>query len=430
MYPLAKLLSRRGFSVSGSDDAAREVAYTDENGIQISRAGHCNEATAVVYSLAIDEENAEIQYARSHGVPLISRAQLLGALMQKFGIRIAVSGSHGKSTTTAVIDHVLSFSGVSHTTVSGARLLCGDHLYDGGGDLFLCEACEYKDSFLSLCPSHLVITSVELDHTDYFTDTDMLRASFLRAALSADTAFVNIDDRGAAAVRHALLERHNAGHVYTYGKSKGADYRFTILDRSCDVTRFSVTTPRGVIELSTTLMGEFNLYNLTAATAVSDVMGISHGSIAGAIAAFTAIDRRLTRISEVDGVPIYYDYAHHPTEMRAAISAIKERHGTVTVVFRPHTYSRTKSLWADFVRELSRADHTVLLDIYPARERYIEGVDSRLLAKEICHCTYSQEKDAAPLALSYKTDAVVLMGAGEVEEVKREFIRLGKKHGR
>lgn len=429
MYPLATLMRRRGFSVSGSDDAAKEDAYTDENGIEISRATPPADASAVIYSLAVDESNSEIQYALSHGIPLISRAQLLGAVMRKYGIRIAVSGSHGKSTTTAIIDHVLSVSGLSHTTVSGARLSSGDALYDGGGDVFVAEGCEYKDSFLCLCPSHLVITSVELDHTDYFKDADMLRASFIRAAMRADTVIVNTDDPGAAAIYDALTQRQGLGRVYTYGKSERADYRFSLLGREGDLTRFSVSTPRAILELTTRLMGDFNLYNLTAAVALSDVLGIGAEAVVEAVATFVSIGRRLERISTVGGVPIYYDYAHHPTEIRAALSALKERYGSVSVIFRPHTYSRTGSLWRDFVTELGRADHTVLLDVYPAREEYVPGVDSRLLAKEIPNCTYALPGDATKVALSYGADAVVLMGAGEVEGIKREFIRLSKNTG-
>ena len=151
-YPLARLLRAHGCHVTGSDAAAGLIPYIDAYGIVIGRPKDRIDADAVVYSLAIDSRNAEIQYARSHGIPLISRAQLLGAVMRNFGVRIAVSGSHGKSTTTAIIDHVLSASDILHTTVSGAGLCHGDALYDAGGDIFLAEACEYKDSFLSFSP--------------------------------------------------------------------------------------------------------------------------------------------------------------------------------------------------------------------------------------------------------------------------------------
>ena len=429
MYPLARLLQGRGIDVTGRDAAAREDEYTDGYGILIRRSADSVDASAVIYSLAIDEDDPEICDAVNRGVPLISRAQLLGAVMRKFGVRIAVSGSHGKSTTTAIIDHVLSLSGLSHTTVSGAGLSDGDALHDGGGDVFLAEACEYKDSFLRLCPSHLIITSVELDHTDYFISTDMIQASFIRAAQGADVVLLNLDDPGCEAIYRALTQSPNDKKIYTYGKRDGVDYRFSVEGHDGEITGFSVASQCEVCELSTRLMGEFNLYNLTAATAMADIIGIGKDVIAGAISSFAPVERRMTLISCVGGAPIYYDYAHHPTEIRATVTALKERYGTVTVVFRPHTYSRTKSLWDDFITEFSKADFTIMLDIYPAREKYIDGVDSKILASKISNCTYSTAEDAVRLALSRHTGSIVLMGAGDVEEVKEEFIRIGKSTG-
>lgn len=428
-YPLARLLRAHGCHVTGSDVAAGLIPYTDAYGIVIGRPKDRIDADAVVYSLAIDSRNAEIQYARSHGIPLISRAQLLGAVMRNFGVRIAVSGSHGKSTTTAIIDHVLSASDILHTTVSGAGLCHGDALCDAGGDIFLAEACEYKDSFLCLCPSHLVITAVELDHTDYFRDEAMLRASFLRAADSSDVVLLNLDDPGCEAVYSALKQVTGDKRIYTYGKRADADYRLLPLGRDGELTRFSVASGQGTLDLSTCLMGEFNLYNLTAAVAMADIIGVDREVIAAAVQSFTPIDRRMALISEVGGAPIYYDYAHHPSEIAATVIALKERYGEVTVIFRPHTYSRTKSLWNGFIAALSKADFTILLDIYPAREEYIEGVDSQTLAKEIKNCTYSTAHGAVTAALSRPTGAIVLMGAGEVDWVRQEFIRLGKNTG-
>ena len=251
----------------------------------------------------------------------------------------------------------------------------------------------------------------------------------MSAARRSDTVFINLDDPIAKEIHFALKGYKRVGHIYTYGKCEGADYRLAPLGKDGDKTLFSVISKRGRLDLSTRLMGEFNLYNLTAAVALADVLGIGAEALADAVADFAPIGRRLEHISTVGGIPIYYDYAHHPTEIRAVISALKERYGTESVIFRPHTYSRTKSLWRDFVTELGRADHTALLDVYPARESYLEGVDSRLLAKDIPNCSYSTPDDAVGLALSYRTGAVVLMGAGEVEEIKREFIRLGKNTG-
>ena len=194
-YPLACLFASRGYTVTGSDVSLKENMRTDSSGITVTRpsgdipAG----ATMAVYSLAIDEGDPEILSARSRGIPLFSRAQLLGALMSMYSVRISVSGSHGKSTTTAVIEHILSVAALPHTAISGALLSTGT-AYTDGGDVFLAEACEYKDSFLSLSPTHQIITSVELDHTDYFPTLGAIEASFLRAARQAHTVIINLDD--------------------------------------------------------------------------------------------------------------------------------------------------------------------------------------------------------------------------------------------
>ena len=428
MYPLAKLLHTRGYMISGSDDASRAQSYKDESGVVITRprASLDEDVDIAVYSLAIDENNPEILYSKSRGIPLVSRAQLLGALMSLYDLRVSVSGSHGKSTVTALIDHILTSSGRKHTTVSGARLSSGESFIDGGGSIFLAEACEYKDSFLRLCPTHQIITSVELDHTDYFTSIDDIRDSFLKTAKKARYALVNSDDEGASVI---IDEMRESGRILTYGRTETADYRIDTVKRTGNTTDFTVISKGRGFELSTSLIGDFNLYNICAAVAMADMLGVDKNEIEKAVSSFCTIDRRMTLISEISGVPIYYDYAHHPSEIRAMLTALKERYGTVTLVFRPHTYSRTYSLWQDFITELGKADFTILLDIYPAREDPIDGVDSEKLSACIKNAVYSSKDRAADLALSHKTDVIALIGAGDVGDVKNEFIRLGKNTG-
>lgn len=432
MYPLACLMRGRGCRVSGSDRNAGED-ITDSVGIRIERPGDGNFGMAdlAVYSLAIDESDPEILYARSRGIPLISRAQLLGALMSECKIRISVSGSHGKSTVTALIEHILSVSGKAPTAVSGAALSSGEAYARGDGGIFLAEACEYKDSFLRLCPTHQLITSVELDHTDYFADLDALRASFLSAARLADTVIINRDDRVAGSIADELRASFKSGvspeRVVTYGKAECADYRLHSIERAGDITRFSVTYADNTVRLSTSLMGEFNLYNITAAAAAALSLGVSDGDVAGAVGSFRTINRRLSRLARIKDSTVFYDYAHHPTEIAAVIDALKERYGSVTVIFRPHTFSRTKSLWADFITALCKADFTILLDIYPAREKAIDGVDSQSLAAAIPGAVCLPACDAALRAVLSGSGAIALLGAGEVEGVRDDLVRLGEK---
>lgn len=429
MYPLARLLQGRGYKVSGSDAVAIEDSYNDGS-IVITRpkVSLDNGISMAVYSLAIDDRDPEILYARSQGILLVSRAQLLGALMCPYDVRISVSGSHGKSTVTALIDHILATSGKERTTVSGAKLSSGETFVDKGGDIFLAEACEYKDSFLRLCPTHQLITSVELDHTDYFASFEDIRASFLKAAKKARCAVINCDDDGASHIINEM-RKNNPKAIITYGRKETADYRICEVEKKGKSTDFTVISDGRQFRLTTTLIGEFNLYNISAAVAMADIMGVDRSAIEKAVGSFCTIDRRMTLISEISGVPVYYDYAHHPSEIRAILTALKEIYGAVTLVFRPHTYSRTKSLWQDFIAELSKADFTILLDIYPAREKSIFGVDSKRLASCIKNAVYANKCEAVNLALSHRSDAIALIGAGDVEDVKNEFIKLGKSMG-
>ena len=445
MLPLALIMRERGYQISGYDrvidstlppsiEAGHSLSLIDQlrnAGVDLCSHENVNWANVglAVYSLAIDENDEEILAAKSNAITLISRAQLLGALMSEAETRISVSGSHGKSTTTAIIDHILTYANKSHTTVSGASLSSGATYSLGSGEIFLAEACEYKDSFLRLCPTHQIITSVELDHTDYFPSLDAIRRSFMTAARLADTVFVNRDDTVASGIVDELKSdsEHCECRVVTYGESEGCDYRFRVVEISGDVTRFEIINRNGRYALETTLMGRFNLYNITAAVALSDTLGIDCETVREAIGSFRSIDRRLTKITSIRGVPVYYDYAHHPTEISAVITALKERYGTVTVIFRPHTYSRTFSLWDDFIRSLSKADFTILLDIYPAREKELDGVNSKRLVQEMMNAVYSDAPGAVDLAIKSGCGAIALLGAGDVETVKQKFILLGKR---
>ena len=444
-YPLAKLLRRRGYTVSGTDAGAERDLYVDADGIEIARyRSQIPHGTALlVYSLAIAEDDPEMISARQMGVALISRAQLLGALMSEYPTRVSVSGSHGKSTTTALIEHILEVAGASHTTVSGAALTSGQAYKDGGGDIFVAEACEYKDSFLLLHPTLQLITSVELDHTDYFPTLSDIRASFLCAAKMASTALINLDDPTARSIFDELREERSGSTYYTpytrveiahkntlitYGKDKDADYRLHSVKSLGDLTELSVSIGNGRIDLVTPLIGEYNLYNITAAVAVSDILGVDHDSIRRAVAGFRGIARRASVVAHVGGAPVYYDYAHHPSELTAVISALKARYGTLSVIFRPHTYSRTESLFDGFTKALALADHAVLLDVFAAREKPIDGIDSEHLAKSISGAVYCADAErAAKLAASYGCGAVALLGAGEVGSVLNYLIQLGNK---
>lgn len=429
MYPLAQLLHSRGYLVSGSDRKVQGDGYVDRNGIRIYGAGNMPFADMLVYSLAIDEGDPEILSARSSGVPLVSRAQLLGALMSLAHTGISVSGSHGKSTTTAIIEHIFDLAKLKYTAVSGAELACGASYVDKGDDILLAEACEYKDSFLRLLPTYQIITSVELDHTDYFPTVDDLYASFLTAARRARYTLINADDPLASRIADRLREDSNRSSrsVITYGTCESADYRFHSVRKDDDATHFTLTHVSGDFKLSSSLIGRYNLYNICAAVSLAHSVGVEKSVIERAVRGFKTIDRRMSPIASIRGRTVYYDYAHHPSEIGAVIDALMERYKSICVVFRPHTYSRTKSLWNDFIKVLCKADFTILLDIYPAREEPVEGITSQALAQMIPCATYASMLDAPRIAINTASDVILLLGAGEVEQIKQDFIDIGKR---
>ena len=425
MFSLARLTLLFGARVTGSDATDGErVRALISLGARVS-VGHSeenvNSATLVVYSHAISQDNPELFYARTHGVRTVSRAEYLGALMIEYRNRIGVSGSHGKSTTVAILERIFSESGAEPTVLSGADLPSGEPLKLGSENLFVYEACEYKDSFLRFSPTVALALNLELDHTDYFKDINSLKSSFIQA-LGRATHFsvVNVDDENLSYVASRLKNK-----VVTYGQSERSDYRYRMrafLDGAYafSVERFGNTV--GNFELH--LPGMFNVNNAVGAIVTALEYGIDAETIARAVAGFRGIGRRLEEVGERFGRPVYYDYAHHPTEIRAAINTLKMLYrDSVTVIFKPHTYTRTASLWEGFRLALSLADHVILSDIYPAREAPIEDITSERLAAEIGErAVYLPEADILTHLDAKTHGTIIVMGAGDMEEIKERVV--------
>ena len=421
MLPLANMLCAMGCEVTGSDmnyDSRERISRLDGISVTPHRRINVWGKDMVVYSLAIDDFNPELISARALAIPLISRAQLLGALMLPYPVRIGVSGSHGKSTTVAVLDSILTTASSALTTISGATLLDGASYRHCGNDIMLYEACEYKDSFLRMFPTHQIITGIELDHTDYFSDINDIYSSFERCAHSAGTVVVNVDCPVASRLVDGLK-----GEVVTYGKREGADYRFTREGITDGRQRFTVHTPDGDnIRLTTSLIGEFNLYNITAAVAMSHKLSIDKKSIILGVCNFRTITRRMSPLGRLCGREVFYDYAHHPTEISNVIDAVREEYGECTVVFRPHTFTRTQTLWDEFVSVLCKAKFAILLDIYSAREKSISGITSARLAECIGDGAVRLDFDEVVSYLEVHTSGpIILMGAGDIEPVIKDL---------
>jgi len=424
MYSLAIMTVRRGIRVTGSDVATSEhTERLSAEGAKIYK-GHSSEnvssVTLVVYTSAVARDNPELAAAQQQGIPTVTRAEYMGALMINYKSRIGVSGSHGKSTTVAMLDAIFTQAMCEPTVLSGADLPYGKPYRLGGDNLLLYEACEYKDAFHSFSPTVAVALNLELDHTDYFDGIKALKTSFVKALAKAKLAVINGDDGNLESVRARLKNR-----VVTFGQGERVDYKYSIVsfkERGYEVAVYKFGSE--IIRFNLNMVGTFNVQNAVAATVTAIEYGINTEVIATAISGFSGIPRRLERVGERYGRAVYYDYAHHPTEIRCTINALKlATHDLVTVVFKPHTYTRTKSLWDDFILALSLADYVIITDIYGAREEPIDGISAERLAASIGSRAIYSADSAVPAVVDLQTHGtVIVMGAGDLERVKRELI--------
>ncbi len=414
-------LSRHfGIEVSGSDRERGELlslllrlgadVYVGE------RESLSKKTDLLVYSHAIPTDSPERRLARSLGIAEVSRAEYMGALMNCYESRIGISGSHGKSTVTAMTEKIFSDAGKNPTALSGAKLFASELPFRIGSlDYLVYEGCEYKDSFLSFSPSIGVFLNMELDHTDYFKDISALSASFVKAINRSRKAIINIDDEGLSSLMPQLLRS-----AVTYGKSEGAHYRYSVISDKAGALKFSLfCRGKEMGEVTLPMLGGFNIANAVAAISAAMESGIDFEVARRSLSEFSGIGRRLERIGHWRGREVFYDYAHHPTEIRASIEAVKSATGgRVSVVFKPHTYSRTRDLWGDFLSALSLADEVIILDIAAIREDRDECVCSARLAAE-CGAIYCSDTREIAENLASGEGAVMLMGAADLSDVKK-----------
>ena len=390
MSGLAEILLSRKFPVSGSD--SHESALTDQLAAQGAVVHYpqmaeniTDDIDVVVYTAAIHPDNPEFRAAQEKNLPMLTRAQLLGEIMRNYKEAINVSGTHGKTTTTSMITEILLEAHKDPTVSVGGMLKdIGGNIRVGGQEIFVVEACEYTNSFLSFFPTIEVILNVEADHLDFFKDIDDIRHSFKLFAekLPEDGLLViNKDIKHSEYFTQALKCR-----VVTFGHEKDADYtaNFISYDKFAhpSYTLFYKGEELAQVELGVT--GEHNIYNSLAAVAVARSLDIPMETILRGLKRFTGTDRRFQKKGSVNGFTIIDDYAHHPQEIAATIEAAKKYpHRKLWIVFQPHTYSRTAALLDDFAGALSQADEIVLADIYAAREKNTIGISSDDLRKHM-----------------------------------------------
>lgn len=428
MSGLAEILLEEDFQISGSD--AKESSLTkmlEEKGAKIyygQRASNITDSVEVViYTAAIHEDNPEFACAKAKNLPMLSRAELLGQIMRNYQTPIAVSGTHGKTTTTSMISHILLHGECDPTiSVGGILPAIGGNIRVGQSETFLTEACEYTNSFLSFFPKISIILNIDADHLDFFKDLDDIRHSFRRFAelLPSDGALIiNADTPEYEAITKDLPCK-----VITYGLEHPADY--TASDITYDeFGHASFTIVKNGEALGTCALkvpGIHNVSNALASFATGTLLDLPVNVITEGLASFTGTDRRFQYKGSVAGVTIIDDYAHHPTEIAATLKAVKNYpHKKTWCVFQPHTYTRTKSLLPEFAEALAMTDHVILADIYAARETDNLGISSedlqKLIIKKGTPCEYFPTFDEIEnylLENCTEGDLVLTMGAGDV----------------
>lgn len=418
MRPLGLVLRGMGMTVTGSDMNAS--VSTDEliaKGITV-HIGHSAEnikgADCIIRTAAAHNDNPEIAAARATGIPVFERAQAWGLIMREYKNAICVSGTHGKTTTTAMITHIFMEAQRDPTVMLGGYLplLHAGHRV-GNGDTIIMESCEYCDSFLNFYPTVAIINNIEADHLDYFKDLAAVERSFRKfAGLVPRTGHViaNGDDRNTVQTLEDL-------HYISFGLGEKNDIRAENLSedfRSFDVLCFG----KKYCHVHLNVYGRHNVYNALAAAAAAYVMNVDGAAVSAGLESFTGAGRRLERKGSYHGAAVYDDYAHHPGELHALIDAVKTMgFRRIILAFQPHTYTRTKALFSDFVAELKRVDIAVLAEIYAARESNKIGISSRDLAREVPGAVFFEtlpEVAEYLRSVAQEGDIILTVGAGDI----------------
>ena len=416
MRPLGLVLKGMGLKVTGSDMTAS--ASTEEliqKGIAVTighQAENIRGADCVIRTAAAHNDNPEIAACRSNGIPMFERAQAWGVIMQAYRHAICISGTHGKTTTTSMMTHVLMEAQWDPTVMIGGYLplLRAGHRV-GKGDAILLESCEYCDSFPNFQPTLAVVLNIEADHLDYFKDLADIQKSFREfALLSSNGVLANGDDP------HVIQALEGTSFV-TFGLNAGNTVR---AENVCaDWRHFDVVCDgKFYCHLDLQVIGRHNALNALAAAGAAWMLGIDGEAVSEGLATFTGAERRMQHKGTYNGAEVYDDYAHHPDELSATIDAVRSMGAKrIVLAFQPHTYTRTKALFDEFVEQLSRVDVPVVAEIYAARERNTTGISSRDLVEKIPGSVYCETLPDVTAFLREHVqpgDVVLTVGAGDI----------------
>ncbi len=436
MCCLAELLADAGFRVSGSDRAPSPLTHVLESkGIKVFYGQRAENMTdpidCVVFTSAILPDNPEYIAAHEKQLPCLTRGQLMGQIMKNYQMPVAVSGTHGKTTTTSMISEILLQADLDPTlSIGGILKDIGSNMRIGKSGYFVTEACEYTNSFLDFFPRIGIILNIEADHLDFFRDLDDIRNSFRKFAEL-------LPENGCLIINGQIENPDEITHnlkcpVVTFGPDDNSDYHpADIHYNSLGCPTFTLYGP-GNRERQFTLQvpGEHNIYNAMAAVALADRLSIDSGITVRALGAYRGTDRRFEYKGSIGGVTVIDDYAHHPTEITATLKAAANYpHKRLWCVFQPHTYSRTKAFLKELAQALTLADKVVLTDIYAARENDDLGISSEDLLREVqslgqeCHyfSTFDETENFL-LENCINGDMLITMGAGDVMKIGENLL--------
>lgn len=436
MSGLAEILIEQGFTISGSD--ARRSDLTDRLaslGAAIylgQKASNIKQGIQlVVYTAAIREDNPEYREVIERNIPMLSRAELLGQLMRNYQTAIAVSGTHGKTTTTSMISEILLRSGTDPTiSIGGILKLIHGNIHVGKSDIFVTEACEYTNSFLHFYPTIGIILNVEEDHLDFFKDLEDIQNSFHLFAKRIPKDGLLIINRDIP--DYDRIIQNLECRIISYGFCEEADYRPETItyDAYARGSYDLLQNGKQLMNVQLGVAGKHNISNSLAAIALAHELQISSSDIKKALLAFTGTDRRFEYKGKIGGVTVFDDYAHHPTEIKATLEAASNYpHNKLWCVFQPHTYTRTKAFLNDFAAALSLADKIILTDIYAARETDTLGISSKDLLKalesigaEAYYFPSFNETENYLLEHCMNNDMLITMGAGDIVKVGEHLL--------
>lgn len=444
MYPLAQILHAKGYYLTGSDNNETDTLQAVRNmGIPVmlgQRAENIEGADLIVHTAAIMADNPELIAARASGVPVLERSELLGIVSSWYGDAVCVSGTHGKTTTTSMLAQILYTAKVDLSAFIGGKLPCiGGSGCSGSSDVFVCEACEFVDTFLKLYPDTAVILNIDADHLDYFKTVENIIRSFHKfCELTTKSIIYNGDDENTCKAVDGITGKK----LVSFGYGEQNDYRAVDVEILSGSSMAYTAVKNGEVMGRITLQvpGTHNVLNSLAAVAACDGLGVPFAAIVQGLAEFRGAGRRFEVLGQVGGITIADDYAHHPTELTATLEAAKNMsYKRVWAVFQPFTFSRTAQHLDEFAKSLSIADIPVLTDIMGSREKNTYHIFTRHLAEKLEGCVWFPQDEEAEYTDERKYsnfesvcnyvcehaqegDLVLTMGCGDVYKVAKMIL--------